>query len=555
MGREIDYGRAPDFQQRHFVYTHGYGIVTAAVNAIDEDGQPSWLARGIPQEGLEPEPETADLYFVAQPGVPWAMVNTRQPVFQQGRSESVTWEGTTGIRVGSGLRRLAITKFLGGLPYIGGGRRIWNATNGKPATEDSQLLIYRDIQARANEIAPFLRYDSDPYFTAAGGRIYVVLNAYTSTMRYPYAAAYNSANYMRNAAVVVMDAYSGETKFYVVDENEPMTRTWRKVYPSVFSPMAEMPAELREHLRYGEDLFNYQASALQRFHVTDVNTFFNNNEAWRRTEETRGRGTEGNRVTSPARYTYAVLPGETDERFLTIQSFKPAAEGRGIGFSGWFAVDNEPDSYGKGIILRFPLNVPAPLISIDTFSSNIARDPNLSQQLNTRRDQISRGYVIVVPIGDVLLYTQPLYLDTQQDSLPQLFQVVVSFGDGNVFAGDSFEDALRAALSARVSPDDGDPTTPEDNATLEQLVQRAAAAYEAYRQAFGRGDDEEALRQLQLFQQALDQAERLANGGGAAAPAEGTETGAETTGEAEQTSTVEVPVDTEAPAEPTDDGG
>ena len=117
---------------------------------------------------------------------------------------------------------------------------------------------------------------------------------------------------MRASAIVVMDAYSGETHFYVVDENEPITRTWRKVYPSIFDSMSEMPADLREHIRYGEDLFNYQASALQRFHVTDVNTFFSNNEAWARTQETRGRGTEGQRVESPARYTYAVLPGEID---------------------------------------------------------------------------------------------------------------------------------------------------------------------------------------------------------------------------------------------------
>ena len=430
MGREIDYNRTPDFQQRHFVYTHGYGLVTAAVNDTNTGGQPNWIAENIPQQGLDPNPEHPELYFVTQtnPVVPWAMVNTTQPVFAGTRTEPVVWEGNTGIRVGSGMRRLAITKFLGGLPYIGGGRRIWNATSGKPAGPDSQLLIYRDIQARAREIAPFLRYDSDPYFTSAGGKVYVVLNAYAATSRYPYAASFQGANYMRAAAIVVMDAYTGETHFYVVDENEPITRTWRKVYPSVFDSMSEMPADLREHIRYGEDLFNYQASALQRFHVTDVNTFFSNNEAWARTQETRGRGTEGQRIESPARYTYAVLPGQSTERFVTIQSFKPAAEGRGIGFSGWLAVDNESDSYGKATILRFPLGQNA-LVSIDTFSSNVARNPTISQELNTRRDQVTRGNVIVVPIGDGLLYTQPIYLDTAEDSLPTLYLVVVSFGD------------------------------------------------------------------------------------------------------------------------------
>ena len=135
MGREIDYTRTPDFQQRHFVYTHGYGLITAAVNDTNTGGQPNWIAENIPQEGLDPNPEHPELYFVSQtsPAVPWAMVNTEQPVFEGTGTEAVTWDGDTGIRVGSGLRRLAITKYLGGLPYIGGGRRIWNATSGKPA--------------------------------------------------------------------------------------------------------------------------------------------------------------------------------------------------------------------------------------------------------------------------------------------------------------------------------------------------------------------------------------------------------------------------------------
>lgn len=544
MGREIDYTRTPDFQQRHFVYTHGYGLVTAAVNDTNTGGQPDWIARNIPQEGLDPNPEHPELYFVTQtdPPVPWAMVNTTQPVFEGTGTQPVTWDGTTGVPVGSGLRRLAITKFLGGLPYIGGGRRIWNATSGKPAGPESQLLIYRDIQARAREIAPFLRYDSDPYFTSAGGKVYVVLNAYAATSRYPYSASFQGANYMRAAAIVVMDAYSGETHFYVVDEHEPITRTWRKVYPSVFDSMSEMPADLRAHIRYGEDLFNYQASALQRFHVTDVNTFFSNNEAWARTQETRGRGVQGDRVTSPARYTYAVLPGETAERFVTIQSFKPAAEGRGIGFSGWLAVDNEPDSYGKATILRFPLGGQNQLVSIDTFSSNVARNATISQELQTRQDVVVRGNVIVVPIGDGLLYTQPIYLDTRQDSLPTLYLVVVSFGDSNVYAGSTFASALSDALRASVEPDQ--PLTPDEDLTLDQLVRRAADAFDAYRAAFGRGDDAEAQRQFEIFRDALQQAREMTSPGSGAAPPPDT-AGTDTTGTAttgtETTSTETAP--------------
>jgi uncharacterized membrane protein (UPF0182 family) len=144
----------------------------------------------------------------------------------------------------------------------------------------------------------------------------VVLNAYSATTNYPYSARFGrpgteSFNYVRNAGVSVMDAYSGETTFYAPDGREPILATWQKVYPDLFTPMAEMPQSLREHLRFGEDQFQYMSVALERFHVSDVDAFFNNNEAWAPTQEAVGTGAQGQREDSPARYTYAVMPDET----------------------------------------------------------------------------------------------------------------------------------------------------------------------------------------------------------------------------------------------------
>ncbi len=525
IGREIDYSKLPDFQRRHFTYTHGYGLIMAPVNEIEpKSGRPVFVVGGIPQtvrgDFIQPPLAQPSIYFGAQPDLPWSMVNTTQPEFDRTTNQRIQWTGTTGVKVGSGWRRLALTEFLGGLPYIGGGRRVWNATSGRPADENSQALLYRDINTRLREIAPFLSIDRDPYFAAAEGRLWVVANAYASTNRYPYAVPFEGKNYFRQTVIAAMDAYSGETRLYVVDENEPITKTWRAVYPELFTPGSQMPAGLRAHLRYGEDLFDYQSEALGRFHVTEPDVFFNGDDAWAITEEAYGPGVDGQRIQSPARYTYAVLPDQTDEKFVAVRAYKPLARGRGIGFSGWLAASNEPADFGTLTILRFPSSGEQALDSLDTFTSNVARDPELSQEITTRRDAVLRGNTIVVPIGKGLLYVQPLYLDSPGDSLPSLWQVIVSFGDGQVFAAPTFEQALGEALGAvtDAGPAPGGGTAPAPTATLPQLVRRAAQEYEAYRKAFGAGDDVEAAKRLRAFQQALAQAQRVAAQGGTAGP-------------------------------------
>ena len=529
IGREIDYSKFTDadFQRRHFTYTHGYGLIMAPVDEIDPNsGRPKFVVGGIPQtvtgDFIQPPVAQPSIYFGAQPDMPWAMVDTTQPEFDRTTNATIDWGGTTGVKVGSGWRRLALTEFLGGLPYVGGGRRVWNATGGRPANADSSTLLYRDIGSRVREIAPFLTLDSDPYFTTAGGRVFVVANAYVATSRYPYAVPNRGVNYLRHTVTAVMDAYTGETKLYLMDDSEPITRTWRSVYPELFTAESKMPEGLRAHLRYGEDLFDFQSAAIGRFHVTDTDVFFNGDDAWSITEEAYGVGVEGERIESPARYTYAVLPGETEERFVAVRAYKPAARGRGIGFSGWLAASNEPADFGKLTILRFPATGDQALDSLDTFTSNVARDPELSQEITTRRDQVVRGNTIVTPIGQGLLYVQPLYLDAPGDSLPTLWQVIVSFGDGKVYSGTSFQEALSEALGVEPDPAPGTApppgSTPAPGPTIAQLVRRASDEFEAYRKAFGEGKDEEAARRLRAFRQALAQARRVADQGGAGAP-------------------------------------
>ncbi len=514
FGREVDYGAITDFQRRHFSFTHGRGIAMAPVNRIDAAGRPSFVVGGLPTRGLAPPLARPEIYHGAQRDMPFAIVNTDQPDgFTDERPR--TWEGA-GIDVED--NRLALTLELGGLPYLGGGRQLWNALS-RVETTDAKLLVHRDMASRLARLAPFLRLDADPWFVAEGGRMYVMQNAYTRTDRYPYAAHFDDTGYQRHAVTAVMDAYSGETALYVMDDEDPIIATWRAVYPELFTDRAEMPAGIAAHLRYGEDQFDYQAAALGRFHVTDVDRFFANDDAWAPTVETTGRGTEGQRIVSPARYSYAVLPGESEERFLLLRYFKPATEGRGIAFSAWLTAESDPDRFGQLRLLRFDVAEDA-LDSVDTFVSSVARDSELSAQIGLRRDQVLRGNTIVVPIGEGLLYVQPLYLDTSADSLPTLFQVVVSLGDGQIYSGSSFPQALERALTAQ-SPGgggaagEGDGTGPPDAlpTDVRELVRRAGAAYDAYRTAWAAGDYEEAARRLEEFETLLVRARERSSAG------------------------------------------
>jgi uncharacterized protein len=329
--------------------------------------------------------------------------------------------------------------------------------------------------------------------------------------------------------LAVMDAYSGATKVYVLQPNEPITATWMKVYPSLFTPLSQLPPALRAHVKYGEDAFDVQAAALARYHVTSAETFYNGDQAWAFTEEITGAGVQGERGVSPSRYSYLVLPGDTSERFAVVRSYKPAAQGKGIGFSGWLAVDSEPDRFGQATVLQFPqVSADAkPLISLDTFTSNVGRDANLSQQITTRGTSVLRGDTLVVPIGEGLLYVQPLYLDTPGAAFPSLWQVVVGTGDNSVYSAATFPQALATALGSTATGPGAAPA----NATVQQLVQIAANELGAWRAAIAAGDDTAAAQHFKAMSDAIRQAQALSgvNGGGITQAPTGTAPGGTTT--------------------------
>ena len=531
--RLIDWDRVTGFQRRHFAFTSGCGLVLSPVNEIDTAGRPRFIAGDIPQRGIDPPLAHPELYF-GDDRSPWAMVDTSQNQFVCLKNQTTTWAGN-GVKVGD--HRLALALFLGGLPLIGGGRQFWNSTDGNPAGAEAQALLYRGMRTRLERLAPFLEWDSAPYYAAADGHVYVIDVGYAATDRLPYSESFNGVRYLRSTVIGVMDAYSGETKLYVLDPKEPITATWMKVYPDLFTNFSKLPAGLKSHLKYGEDAFDAQAAALARYHVTAAETFFNGDQAWAFTEEATGTGTNGTRVASPSRYTYLVLPGQTTERFSVIRSYKPAAQGKGLGFAGWLAIDSEPDKFGEATILQFPQSAAngQQLDSLDTFTSNVTRDPVLSGLIGVRSAQVRRGDTLVVPIGTGLLYVQPLYLDNPGDSLPTLWQVVVSFGDGHVFEGTTFAAALQAAFDG--GGGDGGSGAPSTD-SIPELVLLADTELKAWRAAVAAGNDTAAAQHFKKMADAIAAAKALSD---SSTPSTTPPTGTTT---APATTTTTAPVDT-----------
>src|SRR5262249_30189165 len=145
-------------------------------------------------------------------------------------------------------------------------------------TNQSRVIFIRDIQQRVQQIAPFLKYDADPYPVIVKGRIIWVIDAYTTTDDYPYSQSIHPAeprgsgldsefNYVRNSVKVTVDAYDGTVKFYVFDPNDPIIKTYRKAFPELFQDKSAMPNELLPHVRYPEDIFSAQTEQFALYHI------------------------------------------------------------------------------------------------------------------------------------------------------------------------------------------------------------------------------------------------------------------------------------------------
>jgi uncharacterized membrane protein (UPF0182 family) len=489
--REMDLAAAPAAQRNwindHTVYTHGYGVVAAYGNERNPDGTPVFFQSGIVGTGALGEYEQRIYFGEKSPdysivGAPAGAQKAELdfPDDTGPGQQNTTYNGDGGVSVGSLFNKLLYAvKFRDG-----------NILLSSQVNEKSKILYDRNPRDRVEKVAPFLTLDGDPYPAVVGGRIQWILDGYTTSAGYPYsrssiledatsdsitnpnsnvvALQNQRVNYMRNSVKATVDAYTGEVSLYTWDEEDPVLKTWSKVFPKALKPLSSIQGDLMAHLRYPEDLFKVQRELLQRYHVDDASSFFDQQDFWTVPDDPARTSDQ----LQPPYYLSLQMPGTNAATFSLTSSFIPAGGTRNV-LTGYMAVDADAGSqtgvkrpgYGQLRLLKLPKDtvVPGP----GQVQNNFNTDADVSSQLNILQrgsTTVTRGNLLTLPFGGGLLYVQPVYVRSSGGgtSYPLLQKVLVAFGGKEIGYADTLQEALDQVFGKSSGDDDagGGGTTP-----------------------------------------------------------------------------------------------
>ncbi len=472
----------------HLTYTHGYGVVVGPVNRVTAEGLPEFFVKDIPPQSTDGFPAVTrpEIYY-GEIANEYVLLRTRSQELDYPRGDQnvyTRYEGRGGIPITSWLRRLAFAARFGEPKIV----------LSDDLTSESRIMMYRTVTERVQRIAPFFRYDRDPYLVVTDeGRLVWMLDGYTSTDRYPYSDPVRGVgNYMRNSVKVTIDAYHGTVAFYLADPTDPIVQTYSRGFPGLLVPLSQMPADLQRHIRYPEDFFAIQARKYATYHMLDPQVFYNREDMWaipRRTIEGRDREME-------PYYTIMRLPEEKREEFILLTLFNPSRRDNMI---AWLAARSDPPNYGSLVVYNFPKQ--KLVYGPRQIDARIDQDPIISQQLalwNQRGSTVIRGSLLAIPIEQSLIYVQPLYLAAaeqgQGGALPELRRVIVAHGN-QIAMEPTLEQSLARIFGGRLAPTPAAAATapaggaaagpsPADRA----VAQRALEIYQRSQDALRRGD-------------------------------------------------------------------
>ncbi|HRR56796.1 MAG TPA: UPF0182 family protein [Acidobacteriota bacterium] len=485
--RELNVDRlSPDARNwinLHFQYTHGYGLCMSPAAEVTDEGLPRFFIRDVPPHstgGLVVE--RPEIYF-GELTVNPVFVRTKLEEFDypKGATNATTlYQADRGLPVSGWLDRLA-------LAWVLADYRILFTSY---FSDDSRVLLHRQIVRRVQRLAPFLLLDADPYPALVDGRVVWILDAYTTSRRYPYSAPFPSPeearlNYIRNSVKITIDAYTGDVRFYVMDVEDPVVSTLTAVFPELFRSAEAMPPAVRDHLRYPQDLFEIQRRMITRYHMTDPTVFYNQEDAWSLPEEIYADSQE---VMAAYYLMLSILGRETPE-FVLLTPFTPRNKNNMI---AWLAARCDPPYYGDLILYQFPKQrlTYGPM----QVEARIDQNPEISQLFtlwSQKGSKVIRGNLLVIPTTTTVLYVEPVYLQAETSEIPELALVVTVHGD-RVGSGSTLEEALadlRSEPSANMEtahPADG--TGGRQPSLWGRWVQEALDAFEEGREALQRGD-------------------------------------------------------------------
>lgn len=491
--RELNYAGVPDIAKtwvnEHLVYTHGYGFTMSPVNTASPDGLPAYFVRGI--DHVPSNEAVRNSIPIGEPRLyygeltdTYILTHTRVPELDYPSGNDnvyTTYRGRGGINVGRYHHRLLFARRL----------LDWRMLFSEDILPDTRLLYRRTIADRVQAIAPFLRFDTDPYLVitdigestdhwgsgtgygtdpdanpgldslqprsgevrsenfdeqTSENYLYWIIDAYTVSDRFPYSDLHgNDFNYIRNSVKVVIDAYNGAISFFVTDPEDPIIQSWSRLLPHTFRPLLEMPAALRDHIRYPQDLFQVQADVLMTYHMTDPQVFYNREDQWRAPNEIYAN--EAQRV--QPYYLIMKLPDEAREEFILLRLFTPAQRNNLV---GWLAARSDGNRYGLRLLYQFPKQ--ELVFGPEQIEARINQDPAISQRVslwNTQGSRAQQGNLLVIPIERSLLYVEPLYLVAEQNQLPALTRVIMVYKN-RIAMAETLADTLSAIFYQEPTP-------------------------------------------------------------------------------------------------------
>ncbi len=412
-------------------FTHGYGLTLGPVNQVTPEGLPVLLIKDIPPIS------TSEVIKVTRPEIyfgrlssPYVIVNTKSKEFDYPSGEEnvfTEYSGKAGVPLDSFLKKMAFAAYFRSMKLI----------LSNDVTSQSKVLYHRNIIERVRKVMPFLTTDADPYMVIAdNGSLFWMVDAYTTSSRFPYSQPYGRGmNYLRNSVKITINAFDGSMAFYVADSEDTLIKTISAIFPGTLQPIAEMPADLKKHIRYPIDIFDLQAQIYSTYHMEDPQSFYNKEDQW----EIPALGGPDKSVME-SYYTIMKLPEEKKEEFILMLPFNPKKKDN---LSAWMVARSDGDDYGKLMVYRFPKD--RLVYGPKQIVARINQDTEISRQISLwdqRGSQVMQGTLLVIPIESSLIYVQPLYLRAENGKIPELKRVIVAY-ENRI----AMEETLDAALS------------------------------------------------------------------------------------------------------------
>ncbi len=431
------------WQNKHLIYTHGYGVAMNKVNSVTSEGQPDFVIKDIPPDNSTNIKITNPRIYFGEKTNDYCIVNTKISEFDYpkgGDNETTKYEGDSGIKM----------NFINEVLFAINQRDL-NFLLSRDITSDSKILINRNIVERARKIAPFLTYDSDPYAVLSDGKLYWILDAYTTTNKYPYSQPQNNVNYIRNSVKVIIDAVTGKTDFYIVDSTDPIAASYSKIFPGLFKNLDKLSSDIKSHFKYPDDIFKLQCAALGKYHVTDPGVFYNGEDVWEVAKAQKQ--VEGEQTASESPYVIMKLPGQSSEEMILLEYFNMKSKDNMVAL---FGVRMDGNNYGKMIIYKFPPQ--KTIYSPYLFKQKVNQDTTISKELslwNKEGSQVIFGDTMIIPINNSLLYIEPMYLRASgKSSIPEVKRIIVSYSDKIILA-DSVNSALEQLFNYKGNDNQG----------------------------------------------------------------------------------------------------